>query len=135
MLAYETKEAPPMKPGHLIHLLEHPNAPRDVPRTEQAEILLTMLAHMFFADRRLDDGEVALLQRILPEGLEARKYIEELGQRTFDLDRLAELFPDPKDRDDIVTLAEHAVWGDNEVDPREWDFVDRLVEKLGVTRD
>ena len=124
-----------MKPGQLIYLLEHPNAPRDVPRTEQAEILLTMLAHMFFADRRLDDGEVALLQRILPEGLEARKYIEELGQREFDLDRLAALFPDAKDRDDIVTLAEHAVWGDNEVDPREWDFVDRLVEKLGVTRD
>jgi hypothetical protein len=34
-----------------------------------------------------------------------------------------------------VTLAEHGVWGDDEVDPREWDIVDQLVDKLGVTRD
>ena len=46
-----------------------------------------------------------------------------------------EFYPDSADRDDIVTLAEHAVWGDDEVDPREWDLVDKLVEVLGVERD
>jgi uncharacterized tellurite resistance protein B-like protein len=124
-----------MKPGELIHLLENPDAPRSLERTEQTEILLTLLAHMFFADRRLDQREVALIQRILPAGQEAEGYIEELSKRALDLDRLATLFPDPQDRDDIITLAEHAVWGDDEVDPREWDFVDKLVEKLGVSRD
>jgi len=124
-----------MKPGHLIHLLDNPDAPRTVQRDEPTEILLTLLVHMFFADRTLADGEVALIKGILPEGVEAQSYIEELSKRPLDLDRLAAIFPDAKDRDDIVTLAEHAVWGDDEVDPREWDFVDKLVEKLGVSRD
>ena len=124
-----------MKPGHLIHLLDNPDAPRTVQRDEPTEILLTLLVHMFFADRTLAEGEIALIKRILPEGVEAQSYIEELSKRPLDLDRLAQLFPDSKDRDDIVTLAEHAVWGDDEVDPREWDFVDKLVEKLGVSRD
>jgi uncharacterized membrane protein YebE (DUF533 family) len=124
-----------MKPGQLIYLLDHPDAPRTVQRDEQTEILLTLLVHMFFADRRLDDREVSLLQRILPAGVETQPYIDELSKRPLDLDRLAVLFPDAKDRDDIVTLAEHAVWGDDEVDPREWDFVDALVEKLGVSRE
>ena len=124
-----------MKPGHLIHLLDNPDAPRTVQRDEPTEILLTLLVHMFFADRTLADGEVALIKRILPEGVDTQSYIDELSKRSLDLDRLAALFPDAKDRDDIVTLAEHAVWGDDEVDPREWDFVDKLVEKLGVSRD
>lgn len=124
-----------MKPGQLIHLLENPKAPRPVERDEQTEILLTLLVHMFFADRRLDEGEVALISRLLPASEDAQSYIEVLSKRELDLDRLAALFPDPADRDDIITLAEHAVWGDDEVDPREWDFVDKLVEKLGVSRD
>jgi uncharacterized membrane protein YebE (DUF533 family) len=130
-----SEEGSPMKPGHLIHLLDNPDAPRTVQRDEPTEILLTLLVHMFFADRTLAEGEVKLIQRILPEGVDTQSYIEELSKRPLDLDRLAALFPDAKDRDDIVTLAEHAVWGDDEVDPREWDFVDKLVEKLGVSRD
>lgn len=124
-----------MKPAQLIHLLEHPEAPRAVPRTEQTEILLTMIVHVCFADRRLEAGEAKLLERIVPAGVEVQSYIAELRERELDFDRMAALFPDAKDRDDIVTLAEHAVWGDDEVDPREWDLVDRLVETLGVTRD
>jgi uncharacterized membrane protein YebE (DUF533 family) len=124
-----------MKPSELIQLLENPQAPKQVQRDEATELLLTMLVHLFVADRRLDERELALLSRILPDGEDARVYIDELSKRELDLDRLAQLFPNPSDRDDIVTLAEHGVWGDDEVDPREWDIVDRVVEKLGVTRD
>jgi uncharacterized tellurite resistance protein B-like protein len=126
-----------MKPGQLITLLEDSKAARsqEIEGNEQTEILLQLLVHMFFADKRLDEREVKLLTRILPEGQDPQPTIEKLSKRELDLDRLATLFPDAKDRDDIVTLAEHAVWGDDEVDPREWDFVDKLVEKLGVSRD
>ena len=124
-----------MKPREIIDLIDNPGAQNALPEGEQTEVLLTLLAHMFFVDRRLDDGEVALLSRLLPPGRDVKATIEELGQRPLDLDRIAALFPDPADRDDIVTLAEHAVWGDNEVDPREWDLVDALVERLGVVRD
>ena len=124
-----------MKPRDLIQLLDDPSAQLAVERTEAAELLHTMLVHLFFADRRLDDGEVALLKRMVPAGVDVQQYIDELSKRPLDLDRISALYPDPADRDDIVTLAEHAVWGDNEVDPREWDLVDKLVEKLGVVRD
>ena len=124
-----------MKPRDLIQLLDDPSAQPAVERTEAAELLHTMLVHLFFADRRLDEGEVALLTRIVPRGLDVQQYIDELSKRPLDLDRIAALYPDSSDRDDIITLAEHAVWGDNEVDPREWDLVDKLVEKLGVVRD
>ena len=124
-----------MKPREIIHLIDHPDAPGAVVADEQTEILLTLLVHMFFVDRRLDEGEVALLTRLLPAGEDVQAHLATLRGRPLDLDRLASLFPDPADRDDIITLAEHAVWGDNEVDPREWDFVEQLVEKLGVVRD
>lgn len=124
-----------MKPRDFIQLLDDPKASRTVDRSEENELLLTMLVHLFFADRRLDEAEVALLKRVLPNEADVQPYIDELRDRTLDIERLGALFPDPKDRDDIITLAEHAVWGDNEVDAREWDLVDQLVEKLGVVRD
>lgn len=124
-----------MKPRELIHLLENPGAPKNVVLNEHTEILLTLLVHMIFVDKRLDDRELALVQRILPEGQDVQTYIDTLSKRPLDLEHLAELFPAADDRDDIVTLAEHAVWGDDEVDPREWDLVDKLVEVLGVVRD
>ncbi|HEX6241593.1 MAG TPA: hypothetical protein VFZ61_11885, partial [Polyangiales bacterium] len=74
-----------------------------------------------------------LLSRVLPD-VNVPEYLQSAAARRLDLDRLAQLFPDPVDRDDIVTLAEHAVWGDNRVKHEELDLVDRLVERLGVTR-
>lgn len=123
-----------MKPRDFIYVLDNDDAPNLTDRSEPAEILRTMLVHLFYADKRVDDGEVALLRRLLPE-CDVHAYIAEAGKRELDYDRLAALFPDPQDRDDIITLAEHAVWGDSQVDSSEWDIVDRLVEKLGVVRD
>jgi hypothetical protein len=100
---------------------------------EQAEMLRTLLVHLLFIDLELSKGEMDLLARVLPDG-DAHAYIKSAAARRLNLDRLAALFPDPVDRDDIVTLAEHAVWSDSDVDRREWDLVERLVEKLGVER-
>jgi hypothetical protein len=47
-----------------------------------------------------------------------------------ELERLAELFPDSADRDDIVRLAEHAVWGDDKLEGREQRLVEHPVERL-----
>lgn len=100
---------------------------------EQAEILRTLLVQLFFIDLDLDNGELSLLARVMPD-VNLRDYILSVATRKLDLDRLAALFPDPIDRDDIITLAEHAVWSDNRVARAEWDLVDRLVEKLEVVR-
>jgi hypothetical protein len=123
-----------MRPRQFLEVLENPEATRCGVIDEQAEMLRTLLVHLFFVDLDLDKRELALLARILPNG-DVREYIKSAAARRLNLDRLAALFPDPVDRGDIVTIAEHAMWSDSNVDRREWDLVERLVEKLGVVRD
>jgi hypothetical protein len=88
--------------------------------------------HLFFIDHDLDKRELALLERVLPSTTSARDYVKLVAARKLDLERLAVLFPDPEDRTDIVTLAEHAVWSDEKVELRERSLLDRLTEVLGV---
>jgi hypothetical protein len=123
-----------MRPREFLEVLENPDAPPCAATGEHAEILRTMLVHLFFIDRDLDQGELSLLSRLLPESVNLREYISAAAMRRLDLDRLAALFPDPIDRDDIITLAEHAVWGDDRVEGGEWELVERLVDKLEVVR-
>ena len=123
-----------MKPSELIRVLEDPSAPSLTQHDEGSLALLTLLAHVYFADGHVDEGELVQLRRLTSaEDVQAR--LAELAAAPHDLDRLAALYPDPQDRDDIITLAEHAVWGDDEVDGAEWDLIDQLVEKLGVVRE
>ena len=123
-----------MKPRDFIHVLENPGAAPLKEQSRESELLLTLVAHLFFADRVLDEREVGLVKRLAGHAPDVRGYIEQLSARPLDLNQLAAAFPDAKDRDDIVTLAEHAVWGDDEVDTREWDIVDQLVEILDIDR-
>ncbi len=123
-----------MRPRDFIDVLENPDAPRCAATCERADALRTLLVHLFFTDLDLDKRELALLGRVLPD-VNAREYVLAAAARRLNLDRLAALFPDPADRDDIVTLAEHAVWGDGRVQHEEWDLVERLAEKLGVVRE
>jgi hypothetical protein len=123
-----------MRPRQFLEVLENPDAPRCGVVDDQAEMLRTLLVHLFFVDLDLDEREMSLLVRVFPEG-DVREQIKSAAARRLNLDRLAALFPDPVDRDDIVSIAEHAIWGDSNVDRREWDLLERLVEKLGVVRE
>jgi uncharacterized membrane protein YebE (DUF533 family) len=123
-----------MKPRDFIHVLENPGAAPITQQSAESELLLTLVAKLFFADRVLDERELSLVERLAGYAPDVRGYIEELSKRPLDLAKLADAFPDAKDRDDIITLSEHAVWGDDEVDSREWDIVDQLVEVLGIDR-
>jgi uncharacterized tellurite resistance protein B-like protein len=123
-----------MKPRDFIHVLENPGAAPVSQQSGEAELLLTLVAKLFYADKVLDERELALVSRLADGVADVRGYVEKLAARELDFQKLAAMFPDPKDRDDIVTLAEHAVWGDDEVDSREWDIVDKLVEVLGIDR-
>jgi hypothetical protein len=122
-----------MRPREFLSALENPSLPRCTERGEHAELLRALLVHLFFVDLDLDKRELALLQRVLPD-LNVRDYVKSLAARRLDLDRLAALFPDPDDRDDIIRLAEHAAWGDAKLAHRERDLLDRLGDKLGIAR-
>jgi uncharacterized tellurite resistance protein B-like protein len=122
-----------MRPRQFLEALREPGASRCAEVDERAEMLRTLLVHVFFVDMDLDRREMDMLARVFPEG-DVREHIKSAAGRRLNLDKLAALFPDPVDRDDIVTLAEHAAWGDSTVDRRERDLLDRIVEKLGVMR-
>ena len=70
-----------------------------------------------------------MLQRVLPKA-SSREYVASLATRRLDLDRLAELFPDAQDRQDVVRLAKHAAWGNETMERREQSLIDRLLERL-----
>ena len=120
-----------MRPREFLDVLENPDLPPCMAAGEQAESLRVLLVHFLFADLNLDKRELRLLERVLPHA-DIREYVKTHATRKLDLDRLAELFPDPADRADIVKLAEHAVWGDETLARRERDLLDRLVERLGL---
>lgn len=123
-----------MRPRQFLEVLENPDAERCGLVDEHAEMLRTLLVHLLFVDLDLDEREMDLLARVFPAG-DVREHVKAAAARRLNLDRLAALFPDPVDRDDIITLAEHAMWRDDNLDRREWDLIERLVEKLGVVRD
>ena len=122
-----------MQPREFINVLENLDAPALTAHDEGGQALLGLLAHTYFADGRLDEGELAQMRRLAGVD-DVTPLLEELRQKPLDITKLGELYPDPKDRDDIITLVEHAVWGDDDPDGREWDIVDKLVEGLGVDR-
>jgi hypothetical protein len=115
--------APPrsMRPRDFITVLDDPALPRCEASGERAEILRILLVHLFFIDLDFDPRELKLLQRLVPEG-NIRDFVSSAASRMLDLDRLAALFPDVDDRADIVTLAEHAAWGDEKLERRERDL-------------
>jgi len=123
-----------MRPRDFLDVLELPDLPRCDATGEPAELLRTLLVHLVFADLNFDKRELALLQRLLPH-VNTRAYVQSLATRKLDLDRLAELFPDPADRNDIITLAERAISSDDKRERRESDLMDRLKDRLGVGRE
>lgn len=97
-------------------------------------LLLHLIVHIFFADGHLDDRELDLVSRLVGEDNDAvlRERIAELGGMPMNYEKLAEAFPDRQDRLDIITLAEHAWWADNQVEPGEMDVADKLAEHLDI---
>lgn len=123
-----------MRPRDFLEVLENPELPRCEVTGERAELLRSLLVHVCFADLDFDKRELKLLKRVLPD-VDTLEYVKRLAARRLDLERLAELFPDPAERADIVRLAEHAVWRDDKIAAREQSLIQRLVEALGIVRE
>jgi uncharacterized membrane protein YebE (DUF533 family) len=122
------------RPRAFLDVLEDPAAaPLGKPSGPEA-LLMRLLAHMFYADDDVAIAELAVFARLVGpiDEEELREYLEDLVERPLDYDELARVFPDPQDRDDIVTLAEHAIWGDDRVERGEVDMIEDLMEALGV---
>jgi hypothetical protein len=122
------------RPRDFIEVLENPEArPLQIADTGGA-LLLHLIVHIFFADEHLDDREVTLLSELVgePSDQTLRDRITELGKLEMSYDKLAAEFPDERDRRDIITIAEHAWWADNMIEPGEMDVADKLAEHFGI---
>jgi hypothetical protein len=122
-----------MRPRDFLDVLENRQLPRCAAQGEHADALRTLLVHLFFIDHDLDKRELVLLERVLPEGSRGRDYVKSVAARKLDLERVAQLFPDAQDRQDILELADHAAWGDEKVVLRERTLLDRLTDVLGIS--
>lgn len=122
------------RPREFLAILEDPKAGPLAERQPGDELLFGLLAHMFYADDSVTADELSVFGRLTgrQDQEELREYLDELGERPLDYEELARTFPDAKDRDDIVTIAEHAIWGDSRVERGEVDMIEDLMEALGV---
>ena len=123
-----------MKASDFIAVLENTDAAALSDHDEGGHALLVLLAKVYFADGRLHEGELAQMKRLTGTN-EVIALLADLNKEDLKVARLGELYPDAQDRDDIVTLVEHAVWSDRDPDHKEWDIVDELVETLNIQRD
>jgi uncharacterized membrane protein YebE (DUF533 family) len=122
------------RPRAFLDVLEDPAAAPLGKPTGSDALLMRLLAHMFYADDDVASAELAVFSRLVGpmDEEDLREYLEDLVERPLDYDELARLFPDPQDRDDIVTLAEHAIWSDARIERGEVDMIEDLMEALGI---
>ncbi len=122
------------RPRQFIDILEDPKAGPLGDRKPGDELLLGLFAHMFYADDSVSSAELAVFGRLTgrTDEDELKEYLDDLTEEPLDYQELANAFPDPQDRDDIVTIAEHAIWGDDRIERGEIDMIEDLMEVLGV---
>jgi uncharacterized membrane protein YebE (DUF533 family) len=122
------------RPRDFLDVLEEPKAGPLRDRQPGDELILGLLAHMVYADDSVTGDELRVLGRLTgrSDQEDLREYLDELAERPLDYQELAEAFPDAGDRDDLVTIAEHAIWGDDRVERGEVDLLEDLMEALGV---
>lgn len=122
------------RPRAFLDVLDDPAAAPLGKPTGTDALLMRLLAHMFHADDDVAHAELAVFGRLVGplDEEELREYLDDLVEQPLDYAELARAFPDPQDRDDIVTLAEHAIWSDDRVERGEVDMLEDLMEALGV---
>ena len=122
------------RPRAFLDVLDDPAAAPLGELSGTDALLMRLLAHMFHADDELSRAELEVFSRLVgpKDEEELREYLDDLVEQPLDYAELARAFPDPQDRDDIVTLAEHGIWSDNRVERGEVDMIEDLMEALGI---
>lgn len=121
-------------PRDFLDVLENDAPPVTVDDAGGA-LLLHLMVHIFFADEELHEKELAVIKKLVGADNEdeLRDQITQMNNLPMNFDKLAEAFPEESDRQDIITLAEHGFWADNQMEPGEMDVLDKLAEVLEIT--
>lgn len=97
-------------------------------------LLLSLMVHVAFADGEVEENEFALLGRLVPdkEPGELLMWVAAEAEKPLDLPALAAAFPEPQDREALLTFAGHMAWGDNQLETSEVQLIARLAQALGI---
>jgi hypothetical protein len=122
-----------IRPRDFLDVLENDAPPVEIHDTGGA-LLLHLMVHMFFADEELHDKELDVLKKLVGGDDDAalRDQVTQMNALPMNFDKLAETYPDKQDRLDIITLAEHGFWADNQMEAGEMDVLDKLAEAFGI---
>ncbi len=120
-----------------LAVLADPSAPPVVGDEPIDTTLLTLLAHVAFADGQVGDEEFTLLARLFP-GLGSGAILERVTQALdagLDVDALKAALPTPVDRSKALRFATHMAWADDDLHPGEGELIRRLARELGVAHE
>jgi uncharacterized tellurite resistance protein B-like protein len=117
-----------------LNVLNDPAARLD-PGHPEDPLLLSLMVHVAFADGEVEENEFALLGRLCPDKElgELLMWITQEADKPLDLQALADTYPAPSDRDQLLTFAGHMAWGDNQLETSEVQLIARLANFLGVS--
>lgn len=123
------------RPADFLAVLENTDKPAVTIDDERGELLVKLLVHMFWADDELHDKEVELLARLIGGDSTdtLRSKIDGINSAPMDWDKLAATFPERQDRLDIIEIAEHGFWADNQMKFSEMDVLDQLADVFDIT--
>ncbi len=114
-----------------IRVLDDPSHPTLEGTDPLDAALLSLVAHVFFADNDLAEAEVEKFSRLCPDDDDVNARIHELRGVPIDVEALKSAFPTMAQRGELFDLCEKAVWGDDKVEHGEMDMVEKLMKQLG----
>lgn len=121
-----------IRPREFLDVLENDAPPLHLKDVGGA-LLLHLMVHMFFADEELDDQELAVLKKLVGGADDdLREQVTKMNALPMSYKKLAEIYPERADQLDIITLAEHGFWADNQMEASEMDVLDKLADVFGI---
>jgi len=101
------------------------------------DALVALLAHVAFADGKVDDRELRFLEKVLPgrDREELRKWAVDAGKMHLDLALVAEALPDLEERWAGLRFAARMAFKDGVIAPGEQRLLDALAHALALPED
>lgn len=98
------------------------------------DALILLLVHMALSDGVLDDAELAMIQRVAPEGTaeQTRAWIKSVLATPLDLDAIAALLDTDDRRWISLRFAARMAWRDEDLAKEERAFLERLAVALAL---
>jgi uncharacterized tellurite resistance protein B-like protein len=120
-----------------LDLVDRPTRHALTPGHPADDAMLAMLVHVAFADRELDEGEVAFLQRVLPgrAASDLTRWVEQVAAIPLDMGALAAALPTTEERWKAFRFAVRMAWKDGSLQEQERSTLLQIASGLELGAD